>query len=78
MRGSTVATGTGGPTADKPRIEYRPCPNATPVAEARALATVYAYILNRRDSSRESALRDHYGEHVRGPFEQFSTKEGSS
>lgn len=76
--GSTVAAGTGVPTADEPRIEYRPRPDATPVAEARALAAVYAYILTRQVGSRGAPLPDPEGERAGEAFGQLPIQRGGS
>ena len=34
-----------------PRITYAPRPDATPQGELNALATVYAFLLNRKESA---------------------------
>jgi hypothetical protein len=49
----------GGPTADGPRIGYRPRPDATPEDEARVLAGVYAFLIERAEREKAAgAERD--------------------
>ncbi len=44
----------GGPTADGPRIEYRPRPDATPEDEVRVLAGVYAFLIEHAEPKKDA------------------------
>lgn len=71
-----ASQGPNRPTGNVPRVVYTPSPDATPQGELAALASAYAFILNRHNS-KKTAPQARDGEHAGESFRQLPAGEGA-